>query len=153
MKIAWKIRLFSCICYLSLKVKLLIVVSVLSCERACPASPLEPFVRWRLSPFSIFFRNCKQMTVSRTHPTLRFLSVLAHPRPHAKPVFAQPAWKRGHLMPFDAPGQRRASENPFRACPAPLRAAQNLTEAPLSARTVSRLSLGNAACTSYPHWF
>jgi hypothetical protein len=27
----------------------------LSCERACPASPLKPFVRWRQSTFSAFF--------------------------------------------------------------------------------------------------
>jgi hypothetical protein len=33
----------------------------------------------------------EDVPVHRTHPTLRFLSVLAHPRPHAKPVFAQPA--------------------------------------------------------------
>ena len=33
----------------------------------------------------------RRSSTCRTHPTLRFLSVLAHPRPHAKPVFAQPA--------------------------------------------------------------
>ena len=27
----------------------------LSCERACPVSPLEPVVRWRQSTFSIIF--------------------------------------------------------------------------------------------------
>lgn len=31
------------------------VKHTVSCERACPVSPLEPVVRWRQSTFSIIF--------------------------------------------------------------------------------------------------